>query len=1003
MNSLLKSFYQRPISIFMFFLGLLILGAISLKEMDISLLPPLNFPQITVHVSYPNSSPEEVEQNITRYLEEAFSTVNGVTDVISRSLSGESIIILKFAWGTDMKYAALNVRQQADRVYSYFPKEASRPVVNLKQPQNRPIVTLALSGNSLWELKRFAEYVLKKRMEQIPGIAEAAIIGAPVREIKVYIDPDLLRIHGFSYNDIEQSLKNNNILVSGGSIKKGHFRLALRINSEIQSVKDIENIPVLNKKRGTFVPLKKLARIVDGSKEPESLTRINGKPCIAIDIYKESQSNTLKINSQIENVVKEIRAAFPDIQIHTVYSQASFIRTTINNVSYAVLGGAILAIAVLFFFLSNWRAPLIIAISIPISVIIAFLCMKFFGIGLNIISLAGLALGGGMLVDNSIVVLENIHRYREKGFSPFEAAVKGASEVALPITASTLTTIAVFIPILFLKDVSAAVFTQEAETVSFALLASLLVSLTLLPVIFILLEKRRRRTVSENVLVSKWLERFYEYGINFTLKRENLFLSIVFLLLLISLLLLRFLDRRLLPATDLHAVEMRCNYLPGVSLNYIDKHIQRTEKILKKQQGIKYYYAELGKKQGVFLEPDERKLNRSYLYIQLDKNRISNRFIRHLKDENRSEERIQIEYQKIEPALSGLLGEKKAPLSVFISSPSLTILDSLSKVLVQKIEKIQPGAIYSSNFFERYPAISLDLDLERMALYGLSASDVAQALTVALNGVVATKLRDFDRKIDVLVKADESYKENLDKLLSLRIRNYPISNFVKIKRTHELSYIERENQNRIFRIDLNVANTSDFVEKLNNQIKMIDRPSDSNIYFGGEWQESKKSIRQLYFAFFMAIVLVYLILAAQFESFLAPLVIMFTVPLALIGIIPALLLTGMTINIMSVIGLVVIVGIVVNDGILKIDFIQRLQRKGINLNEAIHIAGKMRIRPIIMTTVTTLFGLLPLALGIGPGADFQQPMAIAIIGGEGIATILTLFVLPLLYKKLVRK
>lgn len=993
---------SRPISIFMFFLGLLILGAISLREMDISLLPPLDFPQITVHVSYPNSSPEEVEQNITRNLEEAFSTINGVSDIVSRSLNGEAIITLHFDWGTDMKYAALNVRQQADRVYSYFPREASRPVVNLKQPQNRPIVTLTLSGNSLWELKRFAESVLKKRIEQIPGIAEAAIIGAPVREIKVYIDPDLLRIYGFSYNDIELALKNNNILISGGSIKKGHFRLALRINSEVQSVEDIAQIPVLDRKRGTFVPLKKLARIVDGSKEPESLTRIHGQPCIAIDIYKESQSNTLKINGQIENVVKEIRESFPDIQIHTVYSQASFIRTTINNVSYAILSGAVLAIAVLFFFLSNWRAPLIISISIPVSVIIAFLCMKYFGIGMNIISLAGLALGGGMLVDNSIVVLENIHRYREKGFTAFEAAVNGASEVALPISASTLTTIAVFVPILFLKDISAAVFTQEAETVTFALLASLLVSLTLLPVIFILFE-RKRQTVSENVLVSKGLERFYESGINFTLRRENLFLFIVFLLLLIGLLLLKFLDRRLLPETDQHAVEMRCNYLPGVSLNYIDKHIQRTEKILNEQQGIKYYYAELGKKQSVFLEPDDRKLNRSYLYIQLDKNQNSNRFIQYFREKNRSGEKIQIEYRKIEPALSGLLGQEEAPLTVFISSPSLNILDSLSNVLVQKIEKIQPGAIYNSNFFERYPTISLDLDLERMALYDLTASDVAQVLKVALNGVVATKLRDFDRKIDVLVTAEESFRENLDKLLNLRINNYPISNFVKIKRENELSYIERKNQNRVFRLDLNVANISNFVDKLNNQIEKIDRPSDSNIYLGGEWQESGKSIKQLYFAFFMAIVLVYLILAAQFESFLAPFVIMFTVPLALIGIIPALLITGMTINIMSVIGLVVIVGIVVNDGILKIDFIRRLQHKGKALNDAIHIAGKIRIRPIVMTTVTTLFGLLPLALGIGPGADFQQPMAIAIIGGEGVATILTLFVLPLLYKKLVRK
>ena len=1002
MDSLLSSLYKRPISIFMFFLGLLILGVISLKEMDVSLLPPLDFPQITVHVTYPNSSPEEVEQNITRYLEEAFSPVNGVTNIISRSSSGEAIVILKFAWGTDMKYAALNIRQQADRVYSYFPKQAGRPVVNLKQPQNRPIVTIALSGASLWGLKRFAEYMLKRRLEQIPGVAEAAISGAPVREIKVYIDPNKLRNYGYSYRDIEKALQDNNILVSGGSIKKGHFRLALKINSEIKSVRDIADIPVLNGKTGGFVPLKKLAVIADSFKEPQSLSRFNGKPCIAVDIYKESQKNALKINVQIEKVLNEIRQVFPELQIQTVYSQASFIKTTVNNVSYAILGGAILAIAVLFFFLSNWRAPLIISISIPVSVIIAFLCMKFFNIGLNIISLAGLALGGGMLVDNSIVVLENIHRYREGGLSTFDAAVQGASEVAMPITTSTLTTIAVFIPVLFLKDISAAVFAQEAETVTFALLASLLVSLTLLPVVFILIDKKRE-FVSPNMFIGHRLESFYEFGINQTLKHENLFLLIVFIFLLISLFSLKYLDRRLFPETDQHAVEMRCNYIPGVSLEYIDGHIKRTEKILNRHKFVHYYYAELGKKQGVFLSPDQRKLNRSYMYIKLGDKINSNRFIKHFKEENLSGDKIQIEYRKVEPVLSGLLGQNEAPLSLFISGPSLNILDSLSKKLINQIETIHPGAIYNTNFFERYPAISLRLKKDQLAFYGLTASDVAKKLQIALKGVVATRLRDFDRKIDVLLKANESFRENIDKLLNLKIQNYPLRNFVEIKRTDELSYIERKNQNRIFRIDLRVPNVSDFVKKLNAQISKIDHPADYNIFWGGEWQESGKSVKQLYLAFLMAIILVYLILAAQFESFLAPFVIMFTVPLALIGIVPALLITGTTINIMSAIGLVVIVGIVVNDGILKIDFIQRLRHKGLNINDAIHTAGKMRIRPIVMTTVTTLFGLLPLALGIGPGADFQQPMAIVIIGGEGVATILTLFVLPLLYKKLVKK
>ncbi|NOX89694.1 MAG: efflux RND transporter permease subunit [Calditrichaeota bacterium] len=1005
MKSVLKILLKRPISILMFYLGLLILGSISLKELDISLLPPLNFPQISVHVIYPNSSPEEVEQTITRYLEEAFSTINGVTDVQSRSMAGEALIIIKFAWGTDMKYAALNVRQQADRVYSFFPQGALRPVVNMKQPQNRPIVTIALSESPLPELKRFAEYVVKKRLEQISGVAEAAIIGAPVREIKVLIEPNILGRQGFTLKDIELALKNNNLIVSAGSIKKGDFKLALRINSELQSVEDISKIPVLHKSTGAFVLLGKLAKIVDDFKEPQSLTRINGRRCIAVNIYKESQANTLKINNEIKSVLTDLRNNFPKVKFNIIYSQASFIKTTINNVSYAILSGAILAIATLFLFLSDWRAPLIISISIPVSVIAAFLWMKFSGIGLNIISLAGLALAGGMLVDNSIVVLENIHRYRETGYSAFDAAVSGASEVAMPITASTLTTIAVFVPVVFLKDIAAAVFTQEAKTVTYSLLASLLVSLTLLPVIYIFLEKHRKnkRNLLKESSLNVWLIKFYEASMNSVLKRENLFLLIVFLLLIISVIMTKFLDRRLLPESDQHAVEVKCDYLPGVSLDYIDKHIKRSEKILKRNKNVEYYYAELGKKQGVFLEPDERKLNRSYLYVRLNNHVKSDVFLESFKNKNFTAEQLQIEYRKIEPALSGLLGEKEAPLSVYISGSSFSILDSLIKILTKKINKIHPGAIYGSNFFERYPAISLQLDLRRLALYNLTANEIANSLKATVSGIVATQLRDFDHKIDIVLKGKEDIRKSLEKVLNVTVNGFPVRNFVNVKQTEELSYIEHKNQTRVFRLDLYAGSFNKIVNDIQKIIPEINLPSGYNIILGGEWLESRRSVRHLYYAFLMAILLVYLILAAQFESFSAPFIIMFTVPLALIGIVPALLITGMTINIMSVIGIIVIVGIVVNDGILKIDFIRRLHKKGIDINEAIHKAGKVRIRPIVMTTVTTVFGLLPLALGIGPGADIQQPMAISIIGGESVATVLTLFVLPLLYKKFTGK
>ncbi len=1002
MNNLIAAILRRPVSVFMFYLGILILGALSLGEFDISLLPPLDFPQITVHTLYPGSTPEEVEQGVTRPLEEALGTVNGVSEVLSRSMPGEALITVKLAWGTDMKYAALNIRQQADRVYSYFPEGAQRPVVNLRNPQNKSVMTLVLSGGSLPELNRFAEYVVKKRLEQISGVAEAAIMGAPIREIKVRVNPNTLAEQGFSVSDLENALKNNNLLVSGGSIKKGNFRLALRIRSEFTSVKDIGKTPVFRKNSSSFVPLSKLTKIEDSFKEPESLTRINGISCIAIDIYKESGSNTLKMERKIKKVLNDLRKNYRKVKIHTVYSQADFIKSTLNNVLYAILAGAFLAVATLFLFLSNWRAPLIISISIPVSVIAAFLWMNFSGIGLNIISLAGLALGGGMLVDNSIVVLENIHRYRESGKSAFESAVSGASEVALPITASTLTTIAVFIPVIFLKDLAAAVFTEEAKTVSYALLASLVVSLTLLPVVYLFIEKRRKKT-SDFIKVSALNHRlllYYERGMDWVLKHENIFLLLVFLLLLSSLSLAFFPDRRLLPDTDQHAVEITTNYPPGVSLEYIDRHILRNERFLKNDRRVQLYYSEMGKKQGLFLQPDDRKLNRSYVYIKLNKHINSVRFLKELAEKNSSGEESQTDYRKMEPALSGLLGERSAPLSVYISGPVFSILDSLSEEISKNISLSHPGAIYGSNFFERYPAISFKVNRTRLARYNLSARQIARALKSTVQGVRATQLRDFDRRIDIVLKGKEPFRRNLDDLLRVRVKGYPVSNFVTLNRVDELSYIEHKDMTRTFRLDLHAKSLSRLARDVKQTLAGISLPSGYSVSLGGEWLESRRSLKHLYFAFIMAVILVYLILAAQFESFVAPLIILFTVPLSLIGIIPALLLTHMTINIMSVIGVVVIVGIVVNDGILKIDFIRRAHRAGMDVVQAIRFAGKMRIRPILMTTVTTVFGLLPLALGIGPGADLQQPMAISIIGGESVATILTLFVLPVLYKKL---
>lgn len=1000
MYNFLSKILRRPVAVYMFYLGLLILGALSLGELDISLLPPLDLPVVTVSARYPGAIPEEVEQEIARPLEEALSSVNGVTEVISRSMQAEALVTVKLNWGADMKYAALNIRQQADRVYSRFPVGAERPVVNLRNPQNRPIATIAISGAPLSQLKHYAEYVIKKRLEQINGVAEASIMGAPEREIHIILNPDALSRRGFKISSVQKALRDNNIMAGGGSIKKGNFRLTLRLQSEYRSIEEIAETPVFKENSQYFVPLSKLAIIEDGFKEPESITRINGKPCIAIDVRKESGANTLLIHESLLEALDHLRSAHKSLELKMVFSQADFVRDALSSVSNAIIMGALLSVIVLFFFLSSWRAPLIIAFSIPVSVIAAFLWMNFSGVGINVISLAGLALGGGMLVDNSIIALENIHRHREAGADAFKAAVRGVSEVALPITAATLTTIAVFIPVIFLKDLSSAIFTEQAKTVSYALIVSLIVGLTLLPVLYLSFEKKQSNKTKERRVSFDYLTNYYDRALTFTLRHSNAFLLFVFILLIAACSLLFFLDRRLLPDTEQHAVEIYINYLPGVSLDYIAQKSSELENGVIKDEHITLTFTEMGKKSGVFHTPDERKLNRSFHFLKLPSTVKSSAVLNTLRDNAPHGEKIQLDFRKTEPALSGVLGSNSAPLSLYITGPDLTMLDSLSKIVTKFITRKYPDAVYASNFFERYPAIVLSIDRAKSARYGITPVQISRQLKETVKGVTATEFRDFDRKIDIVIRGTENLRSNLDDLLNLKINGYPIRNFVEVSYIDELSYIERKDLSRVFRLDMQGENLTGLTGDIQSIVKNISLPAGYYIYYGGEWLESKKSANRLFFAFFMAVILVYLILAAQFESFKAPFIILFTVPLAIIGIIPALLLSGMSVNIMSVIGLVVVVGIVVNDGIIKIDFIRRTHQSGMDLEEAIHLAGKMRLRPILMTTVTTVFGLLPLALGLGPGAELQQPMAIAIIGGESVATVFTLFVLPVLYKKL---
>lgn len=1006
MIKLIQTALNRPVSVFMFYLCFILLGVLSLRELPVDLFPPMDFPEITVHTVYADALPEDVEQNITRILEEAISSGGSLREIRSQSMYGESYIKIRFNWGTNMRYAALSIRQQIDRVLDYLPRNAQRPVVLQNSPQNQPFLTLALSGGNEKELARFGEYIVKRRMEQIKGVAYASILGAPEYEIFIEYDPMKLDAMGFTAKAIHSALYNNNISFNAGSIKKGHFRLALRVRSEFESINEISKT-LISPQKGPPVPLYKIAKIYEGAKERESLTRVNGKSCITVDLHKETQGNTVLISEQVQIVLGQLKSEFPQITFTVVNNQAHFIRQAINGIILVTLIGSFLAFIVLFIFLKNKIGPLIIGVSIPVSIIITFVIMKFTNISLNIISLSGLALGSGMLVDNAIIVFENIQRYREMGNNYKDAALKGTAEVAAPITASTLTTLAVFLPVIFLKDLSGIIFGQQAATATVALLASLVTGLTLLPVIYVFFSsKSKDKSIQEksknrhaNNLLGK-LENKYHTLLKFLLQHRRLSLIATSGVLLCSIAMMTLLNKSLLPDTDQNAINIEMKFLPGVSIEFIDQHIDNWEKCIMKDSPECLLYARLGKKPDAYMAPDQRKLNQASLLLKGYTN-PSEEIINTLNTYKNSDLKIQYEIYKEQTAIKQLLSDASFNIDLDIRGDDLSVLSSITEQLVHKFNSYENGLVSGSNLFERYPALIVEVDRDKLIRHQLTARDVADAFNQVLKGEEATEYRDFDKKIKIIYRASPQYGYNLEKILTTTVgkNRYKLGDFVKISQIAQLTSIDRKDQTRIARLSLssNTLSSGEIIRVIDEVISNIDIPSGYRINIGGQWQETTHSVELLLMAFALSIILVYLLLAAQFESFKIPLVVMFTVPLAFIGVIPLLLLTGQTLNIMSAIGFIVVIGIVVNDGIIKIDFIERLRQEGKPILDAILEAGIIRLRPIIMTTLTTVFGLMPLALGFGPGAALQQPMAIAIIGGISVATLLTLFILPLIY------
>ena len=1031
---------RRPVATLMIFLAVMLMGVVSVSRLSVDLLPDLSYPVFAVRTNCPNTAPEEVENLVTRPIEEAVAGVPGVLSLSSTSGDGLSLVTATFSWGSNMDFAALNVREKLDQLRWLLPENAGRPTIVRLDPAAEPIIVLAVGGADIYPTTQFAENILKRRLEQVDGVALAAVTGGVQREIHVEVNKQTLLALHISLDDVARALEESNYSFPGGAIRKGRYRYALRTLGEFTSLKDIESVVVSRRENGALITLGRTAKVKDGFKEAEGLNRLNGEQAVGVLLIKEAGANTVAVAGRVAAVLKQIRDEYPEVHISEIANQANFISLAIRNVVQAMLYGGLLAVLVLFVFLRDARLPLVIAVSIPVSILAAFLLFYKFGVQLNIMSLGGLALGIGLLVDNSIVVLENIFRLREDGLDIRKAATQGAAEVGMPLLASTLTTVAVFLPIAYIRGVAGQLFRDQAFAVTWSLLASLPTALTLMPVLTVWLARQRRhaqdqrrglsfllpaalgrparKTESLFSFVTGRVQSYfsralpaYENLLERALNRPGrtlLFTALVFLITLAAAL---GIHREFMPAAASREMTIDLSLPRGASLEWTSETAAGLEQMLFGDKDVVSVFAQIGKaRYGAELAMSDAGSERARLRVRLNERGTQERLYRRILREWRRPAGCEIAFAARESMISRLYRMQTGDIRITVSGPDLDELPRILNAVRERTDGIA-GVVESwTPAVKGTPELQLRVDRRQTGLYGLSVEKIVRAIRQNVQGVVATQFNEFDRKTDILLRPAHGGKIDIEQALDVRLvvsdtLSVPLRALVSAKLDRGPGRIERRNQTRQLNLTIDVSGRPPgrVIADLRRRCADIGLPPGYEIRFGGVNEEMKRSFRELLLALGLAIALVYMILAAQFESLRRPFVIILSIPMALVGVVWALLLTGSSLNVLSFIGVIVLAGVAVNDAIIKISFINQRRNEGAGLRAAVVEAGRMRFRPIVMTSVTTILGLTPLALSFGPGGMLGRPLAIAIIGGLFTSTALTLIIVPVLYFSLERK
>lgn len=1009
---------NRPVTILMLFIGLILIGLISFQNLGLDLLPDLSFPMSAIIVSYSGVAPQEIENMITIPLEEAVATIRGVKNINSYSREGSSVVLMEFNWGTDMDVSALNIREKIDQVKGFLPDDASDPIIIKFDPSLMPILVLGMDSEErdLEKLQEYAEDIIKPRLERLEEVASVSINGGLDREILVSIDNEKLRSSQLSFSQVTAALAGENVNLPAGTLKEGTINFLIRTLGRFESIQDIKEILIYNI-RGNKIYLGDIAKVEDTFKERNSITYVNGKPGIMMSLQKESGKNTVTVAKRIFKELETIQKLLPDdISITPVFDSSDFIKKTISQVGWVALYGAVLAVFVLLFFLGNLSSTLIISFAIPISLIFTFTLLYFSNLTLNMMTLGGLALGIGMMVDNSIVVLENIFRYRELGTDIKKSACLGASEVGPAISASTFTTIAVFLPIVYVQGIASELFRPMGYTITFSLLTSLLVALTLVPMlsskILRFKVKDNSQSVSKENLVKNSLKQGgkifnfvreeYVRLITWSLRHRGIVFILAVIIFVVSIILVPFVGTEFIPSSDQGQFNINITLPTGTNLETTREVVREVEKIVSEIPEIKSMLTTAGEGSGGMGFSTEGGNSGTIMINLVDQNkreRNTAQIINELRQKIGTYPDAQINFSE-----QGFSFSSGSDLEVKISGDSLDELENIANRILILLAEVEGVYDLKSSVEDVRPELHVNIDREKANLYGFTTAQIASTVHDALLGRVASIYQEKGKQIDIRIRLEEKDRNSIEEVENILISSsaglqIPLKEIAEVTVDSGPKGIDRKNQQRVVNVSANISDRflSKVIQDAQQQLDKLVLPEDYRYEFVGENREMQESFLELGLALVLSIILVYMIIAAQFESLLMPLAVMFSVPFSLIGVILALLLADKSLNVLSFIGIIMLVGIVVNNSIVLIDYINKLRKKGMERKEAIILGGKTRLRPILMTMFTTVLALVPMALGVGEGSELRAPMAITIIGGLTSSTFLSLIIVPIFY------